>query len=108
MTGFPKPQPRVLTRIKDKRDLAALERACRIAVRARDKGKCQVPGCKDRAVHLHHIRYRSRGGRWVTNNIVSLCVEHHQCIHAGLLRVEGNADVHLDFHGSRKLLEFGL
>lgn len=32
----------------------------------------------------------------------------HRCVHAGLIRIDGNADVHLDFHGAADLLRFGL
>lgn len=104
----PKPTPRFVVKVWKRRDAAAQERACRIEVRRRDHGKCQVPGCKDRSVHLHHIRYRSQGGRWISSNICSLCIKHHRCVHAGLLRIVGNADIHLDFHGSKALLQFGL
>jgi hypothetical protein len=104
----PRPIPRVIAKVWKERDRAALERACRVEVNRRDHGKCQVPGCKDRREHLHHIRYRSRGGRWLSNNVVSLCAKHHRCVHAGLITISGNADVHLDFHGAKDLLRFGL
>lgn len=106
--GFPKPRARVLDRLKYKRDLAAQERACRIAVRKRDKGKCIVPGCRDASKHLHHVTFRSRGGRWRTENIASLCVQHHQMVHAHLITISGNADEHLTIEGETNLLRFSL
>ncbi len=72
MIGFPKPTPRVIVKIHKRRDLAALEREVRAAVRKRDHGRCVVPGCKERSRHLHHITYRSRGGKWRTGNIASV------------------------------------
>jgi len=106
--AFPKGTPRVLDRIEKKRDLAKMERDCRIAVKKRDKGKCVVPGCKDASVHLHHVTYRSRGGKWRSGNIASLCVKHHQLVHAGLIQIAGDADVHLTITGDAKLLRFKL
>ena len=104
----PKPIPRVIAKVWKTRDLAKLERDCRAEVRRRDHGKCQRPGCKASAVHCHHIKFRSRGGRWVSSNIVSLCVDCHKLVHARLITISGDANVHLDFHGSAELLRFGL
>jgi hypothetical protein len=39
---------------------AQAERACRSAVRKRDRGRCVVPGCKEKATALHHVVYRSQ------------------------------------------------
>lgn len=109
-SGFaiPKGTPRVVDRITKKRDLAAMERECRIAVKKRDKGRCVVPGCKEASVHLHHITYRSRGGKWRSENVCSLCVKHHQMVHAALIQISGNADEHLTIEGDRDLLKFKL
>jgi hypothetical protein len=87
--------PRVIDRLQQKRDLAAQERACRLAVQARDQGRCVVPRCRRRSAHLHHIRYRSLGGRWTTANVCSLCPTHHQLVHAARLVIAGNADTTL-------------
>lgn len=101
---IPKPPPRVVDRIRYKRELAAQERACRKAVKARDKGRCRVPGCRDRAVHLHHIVYRSKQGTWTTGNIASLCAKHHSYEHAHLIAITGNADKRLKVTGDRKYI----
>ena len=46
-----------------------------------------------RAHHLHHVRYRSQGGRWTTTNCVLLCRACHQDVHARILAITGsNAD----------------
>jgi hypothetical protein len=109
-SGFaiPKGTPRVVDRIQRKADLAAQERACRLAVHKRDKRRCVVPGCRDVARHLHHIQARSLGGKWRTENICSLCVRHHQLLHGGCIRIEGNADVHLTITGEKQYLKFVL
>ena len=98
--------PRIVDRIQQKKDLAAKERACRLAVKKRDKGRCVVPGCRDAAVHMHHVTYRSHGGKWRSENICSLCARHHGLIHAGLIHVSGNADEHLTFTGEMQYLKF--
>jgi hypothetical protein len=61
-------------------------------VMARDRGWCQVPGCSRAALHVHHVRFRSHGGADVAANLISLCAAHHlHGIHAGYLRVAGEA-----------------
>jgi hypothetical protein len=61
-------------------------------VRARDKHRCQVPGCSRAAVHAHHIISRSQGGTDDPENLVSLCAAHHLYgIHGGRMRVTGTA-----------------
>lgn len=106
--AIPKGTPRIVDRIQKKKDLAQQERDCRAAVRKRDKGKCVVPGCKEAAPHMHHITYRSRGGKWRSGNIASLCVKHHQMVHAALIQITGDADEHLTITGDRKYLRFNL
>ncbi len=106
--AFPKPEPRVVRKKAKKLDLQSQERVCREAVKKRDKGRCVVPGCKERSAHMHHIVYRSRGGKWKPENICSLCVAHHLLVHAGLIAISGNADDELIITGDRKHLSFKL
>ena len=93
--AYPKARARVLDRIDRKRELLKQERECRRAVKVRDKGKCRV--CQNPSQHMHHIEFRSQGGKWQTCNIVSLCVLCHQLIHGGVLSITGNADKQLTF-----------
>jgi len=45
----------------------------------RDGWRCAVPGCSSyRHLHAHHIRFRSHGGGDEPENLVTLCVWHHQ------------------------------
>lgn len=59
----------------------------------RDGWQCRVPGCTSRAnLNEHHIVFRSRGGGNQDENLVTLCVGHHQRgIHDGLIRCIGTA-----------------
>jgi len=62
--------------------------------RWRDGDRCRV--CRSTLdVQVHHITYRSRGGKHDTNNLVCLCVGCHQDVHLKRLTIAGNADGHL-------------
>lgn len=105
-----KPEPRCLTKKRRDKVDAKNERACREIVRRRDHGKCRIPGCIERASDAHHIEYRSKSKarRWDPENLVSLCAEHHQLRHAGVIHISGNADEELIVTGDRDLLKFRL
>lgn len=105
---FAKPEPRIVKKKEKQLAAAAQERACRLAVKKRDQGRCRVPGCRESGLHLHHIIYRSRGGKWTTANCCLLCAIHHQLLHNGLIEVRGNADEELIIEGERKWLAFTL
>jgi hypothetical protein len=69
---------------------------------ARDRHRCQVPGCSRAAVHQHHVEFRSQGGSDDDSNKLSLCASHHLFgIHEGRMRVTGKAPDEL-------VWEFGL
>ena len=106
--AIPKGTPRAFDKRAKRLDKEQQERECREAVRRRDKGKCVIPGCRDKSDHLHHITYRSRGGKWRTENIASLCASHHSMVHLGKIQISGNADVHLDITGDVAALRFKL
>jgi len=40
---------------------------------------CEV--CGKRAHHIHHIKYKSQGGKDTEDNIISLCLSCHQRAH---------------------------
>jgi 5-methylcytosine-specific restriction endonuclease McrA len=64
-------------------------------VRERDGNTCRWCG-EPHAVEIHHIVYRSRGGTHHTSNLICLCGECHREVHAGRLRISGNADIDHD------------
>lgn len=106
--GFPKPEPRVYAKRAQRLKGEEQERECREAVRKRDKGRCRVPGCKEKGTALHHITFRSRGGRWTSGNITSLCQAHHALVHAHKITISGDADDELIITGDKKDLAFRL
>jgi 5-methylcytosine-specific restriction endonuclease McrA len=69
------------------------------AILERDGWRCAMPGCTAYGnLHVHHVIYRSRGGREIPWNEIALCVWHHQRgQHGGILRVTGWAPDRLRF-----------
>ena len=62
------------------------------AVRARDRG-CRFPGCGQRKfTDVHHIRWRSRGGKNRLANLAELCWHHHWLVHEGGWGLVAEAD----------------
>jgi 5-methylcytosine-specific restriction endonuclease McrA len=108
--GIPKPEPRCITSKRRAKLDAKAEREARAAVKARDKGRCRIPNCHERALHMHHIVYRSQSKklRWVTSNLVSLCIDHHRLEHAGEIQISGNADEEITVRGNIDALRFRL
>ncbi len=60
----------------------------RRALKVRDKGICQFPGC-DSTTHLdaHHVVPWSHGGPSDLDNLTLLCGRHHTLVHEGGLRI---------------------
>jgi hypothetical protein len=77
-------------------------RTARRRILARDRHRCQVPGCSRPAVHLHHIEFRAHGGSDDPANLISLCAAHHLFgIHDERMNVSGTAP-------DKLLWQFGL
>ncbi len=59
----------------------------------RDGWRCKAPGCTSRSgLNEHHITFRSRQGGNDAENLVTLCVGHHQQgLHEGRIRCFGTA-----------------
>ncbi len=60
--------------------------ALRQKVFARDDERCR--NCRSlRGLDVHHVLWRSRGGKTVLDNLITLCARCHGLVHAGLLQV---------------------
>jgi hypothetical protein len=59
----------------------------------RDGWRCMAPGCTSRSgLNEHHIIFRSQQGNDADDNLVTLCIGHHQeGLHANHLRCVGRA-----------------
>ena len=58
----------------------------RPSILERDGNRCrffslEVKTPHDRALHVHHIQPRSRGGTNLPSNLITLCWTHHEYIH---------------------------
>ena len=77
----------------------AAERACYLAVNARDGHRCRVCqravggiGLLDRVIH-HHLIFRSQGGAHDSANVLTICPSCDEAVHrSGKLQLAGDAD----------------
>ena len=61
---------------------------------ARDEHRCRACGATAASphwLHVHHVRFRSRGGLTREDNLVSVCVSCHGLLHEGRLFATGPA-----------------
>ena len=66
----------------DKRATATIPPRIRREVLARDRHRCQAPGCgRTQFLEIHHIRPRARGGGHEPANLVTLCAACHRLGH---------------------------
>jgi hypothetical protein len=77
-------------------------RAQRRALKVRDTGICQFPGCAS-TTHLdaHHIQPWSHGGPTDLDNLILICGRHHSLVHEGGLLIVAAPDTaarRWDFH----------
>ena len=72
-------------------------RAQRRALRIRDHGMCQYPGCgSTRHVEAHHRAPWAAGGGTDLDNLVLLCGRHHVSVHEGGVRILPNPSTQPD------------
>lgn len=83
--AFPKPRPHVLTKMDKAVEKARNWRKVSAFVRKRDKGKCRA--CRKPGSEVHHIVYRSHGGKDEAGNLAIVCIQCHKLIHAKVLLV---------------------
>ncbi|MBT8467508.1 MAG: HNH endonuclease [Deltaproteobacteria bacterium] len=58
-------------------------------IRARDDGHCQSCGAVIH-LHVHHVVFRSQGGKTEAANLLTVCARCHAMIHTGLLHVRAD------------------
>ena len=93
----PKPRPSILERADRRKKLKAASEKMRKDVRGRDCQQCQ--SCHVTVfVHannplqqaqVHHIQFRSHGGKNEMKNLITVCAECHAKIHAHEIEVKG-------------------
>ena len=78
-----------------RRPSAPLERA----VKVRDEGVCQFPGCESRRfLHMHHVKHWAKGGPTDLDNLALLCSTHHRAVHEGGFSFKKTEEGELCFH----------
>jgi hypothetical protein len=79
-TDAPTDDAKVLS--KDGVNRSSIPPKTRNQVLARDRHRCQSPGCGDRHfLELHHIRPRNQGGNNKPDNLLTLCSACHSLAH---------------------------
>jgi putative flippase GtrA len=58
---------------------------------ARDRHRCQVPGCQSTNIDVHHLHPLELGGAHDEWNLITLCEAHHLAIHRGTIVAIGRA-----------------
>ena len=74
------------------------ETLCRKVVKLRSGGSCEKCGMTD-AIHMHHRKNRSQGGKWTPANVTHLCLQchHHVTVNPNWAEIHGwNVRSHQD------------
>lgn len=91
MVALPKPRPRLL----DKRAVAAAKsrqwHEVRRVVLKRDRDTCRI--CRHaKAIDVHHVLFRSLGGKDEARNLISVCKRCHEDIHGHVVKLRWTDD----------------
>lgn len=79
------------TTAKNRRKAANYKRVC-AEVNVRDRNCCRVCGVFMEIPAHHHIIFRSQGGEDTTDNLICICADCHDDIHARRIFVTGNGN----------------
>ena len=75
------------------RESRQVPRWLRRALKRRDRGRCQFPGCTaNRYIDAHHIEHWADGGPTDLDNLMLLCRFHHRLVHEVGYEIRGSAD----------------
>jgi hypothetical protein len=77
--------------MKPERAHSDIPPAIRRLVWARDRGRCQVPGCRStRGLDCHHLRHQEHGGGHEASNLALVCSSCHIAHHEGRITIGGS------------------
>lgn len=78
-------------------DPTRLDENLRIACLMRDGYRCQQCGKRNGRLEAHHLVFRERGGKDTLNNLLCLCEQCHDKVHAGKTQLQvAGVSGHLD------------
>jgi 5-methylcytosine-specific restriction endonuclease McrA len=83
-----KPAPRMVDKRAEARAKERAWQQVRAEVKLRDV-RCRL--CDEPGHDVHHVTYRSRGGKDETQNNCLLCRKCHADVHGGIVKLAGNA-----------------
>jgi hypothetical protein len=93
----PIPKPSHNRRVKKRGDRNKFTKYVRDQVKEHFNHTCQECGCK--GIHIHHVCFRSQGGRGVFSNALLVCNKCHKHIHESHERAMYWKEVYRKKHG---------
>ncbi len=88
---FAKPEPRPVAKSKRQAIQRLIDERESALVRRRSRGVCELPGCREKAEHVHHLLggngRRGRGESAQASHKVHICSEDHRQIHDHRIRL---------------------
>lgn len=93
----PVPKPNFKRRVPKRSERGKFSRAVRAQIADRDNGLCQM--CLSKGTEIHHVFFKSRGGRGVFTNGVTLCQPCHRKVHDNGELTDYWIDVFTDRYG---------
>jgi 5-methylcytosine-specific restriction endonuclease McrA len=91
------PKPSHRRRVPKRAERNKFSAAVRAQIAERDQGLCQ--GCKSPGTEIHHVFFKSRGGRGVFTNGVTLCQPCHRKAHEKAVFTDYWINVFVDRYG---------
>lgn len=92
--AFPKSEPRPVAKQRSAALLLRIDLAGSAAVRRRSGSVCELPGCRRRADHVHHLLsgyQRGRGKSALASHKLHICADDHRAIHDHRIRLTWDA-----------------
>lgn|SRR5690625_925462 len=93
----PVPKPNHSRRVPKRSARNSFSKSTRNAIYERDNGQCQM--CGGIGTEIHHVVFRSQGGRGVETNGLTLCRSCHRRVHDDVELAEYWVDVFADKYG---------
>lgn len=93
----PVPKPTFNRRVPKQSKRNEFSKRIRKEIFDRDDGLCRV--CRAPATQVHHVKYRSAGGRGVFTNGLSLCQKCHEDIHANRDKADFWRNIFAEMYG---------
>ncbi len=94
---YPVPKPNFKRRAPKQATRNEFKQSVRMEIYERDNGLCRQCGAPGE--HIHHVLYRSRGGRGVYTNGLTLCHVCHTKVHTNAALTKYWLQTFVDLYG---------